>query len=99
MFFSVLCSYIVHADEWRSSSLCQAAGVLATVSSEVSVFMLTTITVERAATILSPFKFGQMPIKRARCVVTVGWIVSIGLATAPLSKADIFGDSFYGRTG
>ena len=41
-------SYIVHADAWRNSSLCQLCGVIATVSSEVSVYMLTTITLERS---------------------------------------------------
>ena len=49
-------NYIVHSDTWRSSFLCQFAGVLAMLSSEVSVFMLTAITMDRAFVMLFPLK-------------------------------------------
>ena len=49
-------TYIIHADNWRASGLCQLAGILSMLSSEVSVFMLTAITVDRAITILFPLK-------------------------------------------
>ena len=48
--------FIVHSASWRSSVLCQFAGVLATLSSELSVFMLTAITADRAVTLLSPLQ-------------------------------------------
>jgi len=47
-------TYIVYSAAWRSSVVCQLAGVLATLSSELSVYMLTAITAERAATLLFP---------------------------------------------
>lgn len=38
--------YSVHDEEWRSSTLCNLAGFLSTLSSELSVFTLTVITLE-----------------------------------------------------
>ena len=48
-------TYIIHSVTWTTSALCQAAGVLATLSSEASVFMLTAITADRVTTLLFPF--------------------------------------------
>ena len=48
--------YIVYAESWRSSGLCKLAGIIAMLSSELSVFMLTVITADRVLSIMFPFK-------------------------------------------
>ncbi|KAI0226424.1 hypothetical protein LSAT2_023008 [Lamellibrachia satsuma] len=91
--------YIVHADAWRSSNLCQAAGFLAMLSSEVSVFMLTVITIERLLTIMYPLQFGHMRLKHARLVTAAGWFVCVVLSAVPTFRLPYFGDAFFGSTG
>ena len=92
-------TYIVYADSWRESGLCQFAGILAMLSSEVSVFMLTAITVDRAITILFPLKMGSFRLKNARYVALIGWIVCFFLTILPATPISYFGDAFFGRTG
>ena len=48
--------YIVYADQWRGSRLCQFAGILSMLSSEVSIFMLCAITGDRLFSIMFPLK-------------------------------------------
>ncbi|KAK2192054.1 hypothetical protein NP493_40g08029 [Ridgeia piscesae] len=91
--------YIVHADSWRASGLCQLAGFLAMLSSEVSVFMLTVMTVERLLTIIYPLQFGHMRMRHARIITGVGWAVCIVLSAVPTLKVPYFGDAFFGSTG
>ncbi|CAD5116857.1 DgyrCDS5699 [Dimorphilus gyrociliatus] len=90
--------YIVHADSWRESALCQFAGILAMLSSEVSVFMLTAITVDRVIAINFPLK-GGIRMKNAKIVVLFGWLVCFLLTIIPATKISYFGESFFGRTG
>ncbi len=92
-------TYIIYADSWRASSLCQLAGVLAMLSSEVSVFMLTVITLDRLVNILVPLKAKAFSLKKAMMVVAGVWIVCLVITLLPVSKASYFGDAFFGRTG
>lgn len=48
--------YIVYADRWRASGLCQFVGIMSMLSSEASVFMLCAITGDRLFTIMFPLK-------------------------------------------
>jgi hypothetical protein len=91
--------YIVYADTWRSSWLCQCAGILAMLSSETSVFMLTAITADRWMNIMFPLKMGNYRIKHARIIVLVGWIVCFFLSILPATGIPYFGNAFFGRTG
>lgn len=90
--------YIVHADSWRNSALCQFAGILAMLSSEVSVYMLTAITVDRVIAINFPLK-GGIRMKNAKIVVIFGWLACFVLTIIPATKISYFGDSFFGRSG
>ena len=91
--------YILHADAWRSSGLCKAAGVVAMVSSEVSVFMLTAITADRFVNFVFPLKANKFRLKHARVVTGVGWAVCIVISVVPSLGLPYFGDAFFGRTG
>lgn len=92
-------NYIVHADRWRSSVLCSLAGILATLSSEVSVYMLTIITADRLFAILFPFKHAKVRMGQARYLVLGGWLACLCLSILPVLGIPYFGGSFYGRTG
>ena len=49
-----------HDVEWRSGMGCQIVGALSMLSSEVSVLILTIITVDRFTSIVFPFKFKRV---------------------------------------
>ena len=91
--------YIVHADTWRASALCKTSGFLAMFSSEVSVFTMTVITMDRVVSIIFTFKLPQLRVKHARNVLIVGWIVCFVFSVLPATGLEYFGDEFYGRTG
>ncbi len=93
-------TYIIYADSWRASSLCQLAGVLAMLSSEVSVFMLTVITMDRLVNILFPMKAKvYINMGKAAGTAMAGWLVCLVITLLPVSKMNYFGESFFGRTG
>jgi hypothetical protein len=92
-------NYILYADAWRSSALCQLAGVLAMISSEVSVFMLAIITLDRTMAIMYPLKMGNFRLKHARIVSGITWLLGLFLSVLPTLGIPYFGTAFFGRTG
>ena len=52
--------YIVYADKWRASWLCQFAGVISMLSSESSIFMLCAITADRLYSIKFPLRVSHL---------------------------------------
>ena len=95
--------YFRHDVSWRASDLCKFAGVLSTISSEVSVFTLTLITFDRLVCIAFSFKFRRMSVKLAAYLTTLIWILGIVLAVIPLLHDAYFYDfeqktHFYGRS-
>ena len=66
---------------------------------KVSVFMLTTITIERAVAIIFPLKVGRLRMSQARIIAGSGWIVCVILSLVPATGIDYFGNAFFGRTG
>lgn len=91
--------YILHADAWRSGILCQLAGVLAMLSSEVSVFTLTIITLDRTLAIMYPLKMGKVRLKHARILMVLIWLAGFFLSILPTLGIPYFGAAFFGRTG
>ncbi|XP_042216711.1 G-protein coupled receptor GRL101-like isoform X2 [Homarus americanus] len=88
--------YAEHQLFWRTSWLCQMAGFLSTFSSELSVFTLTVITVERLRIIMHPSH--NKSTKPTKLVMAGVWIVVGVLATLPLVNREYF-NNFYGRSG
>ncbi|XP_037784587.1 G-protein coupled receptor GRL101-like [Penaeus monodon] len=90
--------YFIYDALWRTSSLCQLAGFLSTFSSELSVFTLTVITLERFVVIIFPFRVSRLNMNWTRIIMGVVW-ASVGvLAALPLSNIHYF-RNFYGRSG
>ncbi|XP_071945577.1 G-protein coupled receptor GRL101-like [Antedon mediterranea] len=90
--------YIIHDKQWRSSLWCHFAGFLSTFSSELSVFSLTIITLQRLTSILFPFRSKNMELGWAMKMMVATWLLAIFLAVLPLCGIEYFGN-FYGRSG
>ncbi len=67
--------------------------------SQVSVFMLTSITLDRVVTLLFPLRAGRLRLKHARVIAGVGWGACAVLTLLPVLGIPYFGDAFFGRTG
>ena len=82
--------YYKHHFAWRDSNLCIAAGVIATISNEVSVFSLLVITMDRFICIVFPFRFEKLSLKKVMLIMGIVWSVGIIIALAPL-----FNDAYF----
>eukprot|EP00794_Sanderia_malayensis_P017946 gene17946-19736_t len=73
--------------QWQFSPSCKAAGFIAVLASELSVFTLTVITVERFITIkYSMYIHKQMSVTKAVIIMIFGWIFCIVLALLPIIR-------------
>ncbi|XP_074518950.1 follicle-stimulating hormone receptor [Halichoeres trimaculatus] len=76
--------YYNHAIDWQTGLGCSAAGFITVFASELSVFTLTAITLERWYTITHALRLDRKLRLRHACVVmTVGWIFSLLSALLP----------------
>ena len=82
--------------DWRSSRLCDAAGSLAIVSSETSVFIMTTLSTFRLINVLAPLKSLTFSAKPWYIVIGFLWLISILLAVIPTFT--VFSDYFIYQT-
>ena len=95
--------YFKHDFGWRASDLCKFAGVISTISSEVSVLTLTVITLDRLVCIVFPFKFRRWSMKKVSAIMSVVWMIGFCIALAPLFYDPYFYDyerkvHFFGRS-
>ena len=90
--------YIEYAKDWTGSWLCQALGVINTLSSEASVFTLCIITLHRVYVIVYPLRSALFSMKVARLLVFGAWMVALVLSLLPLFPLEYFGGQFYGRS-
>lgn len=92
--------YIENSDNWRESILCNLCGFLSTVSSEVSVFTLVSMALNRYTEIClpmsSPYKF---TLDYTHRLISTFWFVAVTIATLPLLITPYFRGQFYARSG
>ena len=77
-------TYANHAPSWKTGGGCQFAGFISVFSSELSLYMLTSITIERLYRLQNALYFKKMRMKQAIAIVTIGWIFAIVMAMLPL---------------
>lgn len=76
--------YNAEAHRWMSSWTCTITGMLAMVSSEVSVLLLAFMSVDRFLLIAIPFgRYSSVTAKEAHLLLTCIWFVGIGIAVIP----------------
>ncbi|XP_034314029.2 G-protein coupled receptor GRL101 [Magallana gigas] len=81
--------------QWRYSTACTVAGILATTSSEASVIFIFLITIERYIVLKHPFSAGIAKKRRLILFVTmVAWLIAIVFAIVPYL---VYSD-FYSRS-
>ena len=95
--------YFNHDISWRASKLCIFAGVVSTISSEVSVLTLTVVTIDRLICIVFAFRFRRMSFKTAVVSMIFVWLLGLVISIIPLFHNDYFYDfhrdvHFYGRS-
>lgn len=77
--------YQNHAMAWQYGPGCNIAGFLSILSTELAVYTLTVITVERYFTIVHPLKLHMhLSTKQVIGLVLIGWLIALILATLPL---------------
>jgi len=95
--------YFKHDINWRSGLGCQIVGVLSMLSSEVSVLILTIITMDRFICIVFPFKFKRLTFKTASFACIGAWVFGVVISVIPVAGFDYFHDNsgnfgFYSRS-
>ncbi|XP_062991372.1 relaxin receptor 1 [Elgaria multicarinata webbii] len=90
--------YNKHAQLWMDSIHCQLVGSLAILSTEVSVLLLTYLTLEKYICIVYPFRFLKPGKYRSISILVLIWIIGFIVAFIPLSNKDFF-QNYYGTNG
>ncbi|XP_069868400.1 relaxin receptor 1 isoform X5 [Dipodomys merriami] len=90
--------YNKHAQLWMESSPCQLMGSLAILSTEVSVLLLTFLTLEKYICIVYPFRCLRPRKCRTITVLILIWIIGFIVAFIPLSNKEFF-KNYYGTNG
>ncbi|XP_046748582.1 lutropin-choriogonadotropic hormone receptor isoform X1 [Diprion similis] len=82
---STLGEFRMYAIRWQMSAGCQLAGFLGVLSSELSVYTLAVITLERNYAITHAMHLNKrLSLKHAGYIMTVGWGFALSMATLPL---------------
>ncbi|XP_019377253.1 PREDICTED: relaxin receptor 1 isoform X4 [Gavialis gangeticus] len=90
--------YNKHAQLWMDSTHCQLVGSLAILSTEVSVLLLTYLTLEKYICIVYPFRCLKPGKCRAISILILIWIIGFVVAFIPLSNKEFF-RNYYGTNG
>ncbi|XP_038053549.1 G-protein coupled receptor GRL101-like [Patiria miniata] len=87
--------YSTQAAQWRTSAPCKAAGVLAVLSSEASVFFVTMISLHCLLGIVFPFTRMKLSETSANKFIVTGWVTALCLSIVPTlvvdSNSDVYG--------
>lgn len=90
--------YNRHAQAWMDSSQCQVIGSLAMLSTEVSVLLLTYLTLEKYICIVYPFQYLTPGWRRTVTILLGIWVFGFIVALLPLVFKGLF-RNFYGTNG
>ncbi|XP_037655815.1 LOW QUALITY PROTEIN: relaxin receptor 2 [Choloepus didactylus] len=90
--------YHKYALLWMESLQCRLLGFLAMLSTEVSVLLLTYLTLEKFLVVVFPFSNIRPGKRQASIILTCIWIVGFLIAAIPFWNEDYFGN-FYGKNG
>ncbi|XP_064641999.1 uncharacterized protein LOC135496567 [Lineus longissimus] len=91
--------YIEVDEAWRTGPGCAIAGFLSVLSSEVSVFTLAIMSVDRFLVVVFPFSKHKINLRKAKILISLSWLVGAILAGIPLIPNDYFQGKFYSRSG
>ncbi|KAL1768764.1 relaxin receptor 2 isoform X1 [Sigmodon hispidus] len=90
--------YQKYALLWMESVPCRLLGFLATLSTEVSVLLLTFLTLEKFLVIVFPFSNLRLGKRQTAVALASIWGLGLLIAVIPFTSEDYFGN-FYGKNG
>ncbi|XP_063776543.1 relaxin receptor 1 [Pseudophryne corroboree] len=90
--------YNMNAQAWMDSTQCRLVGSLAILSTEVSVLLLTYLTLEKYICIVYPFRCLKPGKCRTITTLILIWIIGFVIAFIPLSNDNFF-HNYYGTNG
>ncbi|XP_053316172.1 relaxin receptor 1 [Spea bombifrons] len=90
--------YNENAQAWMDSTQCRMVGSLAILSTEVSVLLLTYLTLEKYICIVYPFRCLKPGKCRTVTMLILIWIIGFIIAFIPLSNTAFF-HNYYGTNG
>ncbi|XP_042195625.1 relaxin receptor 1 [Callorhinchus milii] len=90
--------YNKHAHLWMDSMQCRITGSLAMLSTEVSVLLLSYLTLEKYLCIVYPFSNLKPGKYRTVSILILIWCVGFAIAFTPLMSNDVF-KNYYGTNG
>uniref|UniRef100_UPI00398EC1AC relaxin receptor 2-like isoform X1 n=1 Tax=Pristiophorus japonicus TaxID=55135 RepID=UPI00398EC1AC len=90
--------YNKHAQLWMESVQCRMIGFLAMLSTEVSVLLLTYLSLEKYIVIVFPFNDIKPGKHQTLIILITIWLIGFIIAIIPLWNEDTFGN-YYGRNG
>lgn len=88
-------NYQKNVSQWLKSWECALAGILSMVSSEVSILILTFMSIERFLLISDPFGHHRLNTKNVMLALYVIWLIGISIAVYPFFLFRSF-TNFYG---
>ena len=91
-------NYIMNDSVWRNSWLCNLAGILATLSSETSVFFVCFITLDRLLVVKYPFGEWRMTERWSWVLSLVAWLIGLFVSIFPILFEPYFKGEFYSRS-
>ena len=91
-------TYLWKDAEWKGSAMCQLAGFLSLLSSEVSAFIICLITLDRFLVLRFPFSQLRFQNRSAHMACVLAWCAGLVLAAVPLLPFTSHWN-FYGQTG
>ena len=90
--------YMLNDEKWRNGWPCQLAGVIATLSSETSVFFICLITIDRILVVKFPFGEVRMKRKSSLIFAFIAWLIGMFVSTFPVILKTHFRGEFYSRS-
>ena len=91
-------SYLHKEQQWKHGAVCQFAGAMSFVSSEVSAFIISIITMDRFLALRFPFSQIRFQNASAQLTSAAVWVVGLALATVPLLPVTSHWE-YYSQTG
>ncbi|XP_059159009.1 G-protein coupled receptor GRL101-like [Physella acuta] len=77
-------AYFVREDEWKSGVVCQVAGFLSTLSSEVTTFFICLITLDRFLTLRFQTGKYRFTTRTKHASIILSWLLGFSLALVPV---------------
>ncbi len=85
--------FFIYEATWQQSVVCKVAGALASLSTQMSAYIILIISIDRSYSIFYPFHYLHLQRTHPKVIVIMFGMVILFVSTLPLSGLDYFGGS------